>query len=84
VDYVAHGYGYVNEAVPEASVWVIIAKVPEMSPYPIGPACPEDRPCQAWAVNDYGVVMVSDQTGKVLRSITTFKLVPSPSPGTAL
>jgi hypothetical protein len=62
------------------SVWLVIAKVQDMAPIPVGPGCPSPPCHQTWAVNDYLVQLVSDQTGMVAPGgFTTMREVPAPT-----
>jgi hypothetical protein len=81
VVYLAHGTSRVEGSLGE-TVWLFIAKIPEMEPMPVGPGCPPPpNGCeQTWAVNDYLVQFVSDQTGEqVPGGFTTMREVPAPS-----
>lgn len=73
--YVAHGYH-------GEPAWLIIIKVPDMAPIPVGPGCPSPAgSChQVWAVNDYVVSFISDQTGKEIPGgfVTMKEVFPSP------
>lgn len=78
--YVAHGIDLRAPAQPP--VWLIIVKVPEMEPIPVGPGCPEDAPSgctRTWAVNDYAGALISDVTGNMVRTFATMRVVPAPS-----
>lgn len=78
--YTDYGVAYVTDDV-SATVWLVIAKVPEQNPYPVGPNCGEVEGChQQWAVGDYSVALVSDETGRVLKSFTSMKPAEAPSP----
>ena len=80
VVYLAHGTSRVDGSLGE-TVWLFIAKIPEMEPMPVGPGCPSPpNGCeQIWAVNDYLVQFVSDQTGEqVPGGFTTMREVPAP------
>lgn len=78
--YVAHGMGYVRQGISEP-VWLVVAKVPDMTPFLVGPICPPDvQGCsQHWAVNDYAGALISDVTGDFVRSFTTMREVPAPT-----
>jgi len=79
--HVDHGIGYINETL-SAPVWLVMIKLDSAEPMPVGPRCPPDATdcLQTWAVVDYVVALVSDQTGQVLRSLSTLREVPAPSP----
>jgi hypothetical protein len=79
--YVGHGIGYVSAQGSEP-VWLVIAKVEDQTPLPVGPACqPEDTECsQHWAVRDYAGGLVSDTSGEILRSFVTMHPSSGPSP----
>lgn len=78
--YVAHGMGHVSSDLSKP-VWLVIAKVQEMTPFPVGPACPSpSEDCVShWAVNDYAGALISDESGELLRSFATLRDVPAPS-----
>jgi hypothetical protein len=80
VVYTDHGIAYITDDLDEP-VWIVIAKVQDMEPIPVGPQCPpHDSSCtQTWAINDYAVALVSDQTGDTRRSFATMVEVPPPS-----
>ena len=73
---------YVGHGLHREPAWLIIVKVPDMAPMRVGPSCsPAVATChQVWAVNNYVVAFLSDQTGAVLPGgFTTMKEVPAPS-----
>lgn len=78
--YVSHGVDLRSSALP--TVWLVIVKVPDMQPIPVGPGCPPDAPSdctQAWAVTDYAVALISDDTGDMDRTFSAMRIVPAPS-----
>jgi hypothetical protein len=79
VVYVDHGLDkrFSAAGVP---VWLVIVKAQDMAPFPVGPGCPSPpNDCsQTWAVSDYAVALVSDETGQVVDAITTMREVTGP------
>jgi hypothetical protein len=72
---------YVDHGQSAEPAWLLIVKVEDMPPMPVGPACPSPpNGCyQHWAVNDYVVALISDETGEVAGGFTTMREVPVPS-----
>ncbi|CAN5688835.1 hypothetical protein BH18CHL1_BH18CHL1_03870 [soil metagenome] len=64
-----HGIGYISEQESE-SVWLVAYQITDGEPYPVGPICPETGRKCTYAVGHMAGALVSDQTGRILR---TFK-----------
>ena len=77
--YVAHGVARAVGKSPARPAWLIIGKVPPMRPMAVGPVCSNGVQCN-WAVDDWAAGLVDDRTGHILRSVTTLREVPAPSP----
>lgn len=74
---VEHGVGLIRGE-QTATVWLVVMPIPEASPYPVGPICPETGESCHWMVDDYAGALVSDQTGQVGRSFTVGHPVSDP------
>jgi hypothetical protein len=57
---------YVGHGLHPEPVWLVIVKVQDMAPMPVGPGCPSpSNGCyRHWAVGDYVVAFISDQSGE--------------------
>jgi hypothetical protein len=78
--YVGRGRWHRLTSTKEYTVWLVITRITNAAPMPVGPACPPPGDsCQTWAVMDYSVVEVSDQSGDVLGSFATMREVDPPA-----
>jgi predicted small lipoprotein YifL len=81
--YVARGLGTIIPGRKE-TVWLVVVKTPDQAlvPFPVGPRCPDNpngQCAQSWAVNEWGIAMVSDQTGKLLVSEAIMREMDAPA-----
>jgi len=74
---VEHGVGLIRGE-QTATVWLVVMPIPEASPYPVGPMCPDTGESCHWMLDDYAGALVSDQTAQVGRSFTVGHPVSDP------